>query len=123
MSGAVVDASAVLAFLQGEDGSEVVEAELTAGARCGAANWSEVAQKVRAAGRDWDLVRALLLSYPTSVEPVVADDAEWAARRWRAGEGLSLADRLCLALAERVDAVALTADRAWGASERVRQIR
>ncbi len=78
---------------------------------------------MRAAGREWDLVRALLLSYPTSIEPVVADDAEWAARRWRAGEGLSLADRLCLALADRMDATALTADRSWGASERVRQIR
>lgn len=123
MTTAVVDASALLAFVQGEDGSEVVEATLLAGACCGAANWSEVAQKVRAAGREWDLVRALLLSYPTSVEPVVADDAEWAARRWRAGEGLSLADRLCLALAERMDAPVLTADRSWGTSSRVRQIR
>lgn len=123
MTTAVVDASALLAFVQGEEGSDTVEAALVAGARCGAANWSEVAQKVRAAGREWDLVRALLLSYPTSIEPVVTDDAEWAARRWRAGEGLSLADRLCLALAERVDATVLTADRSWGASERVQQIR
>lgn len=123
MSDAVIDASALLAFVQGEKGSDAVEAALLAGARCGAANWSEVAQKVRAAGRDWDLVRALLLSYPTSIEPVVADDAEWAARRWRTGEGLSLADRLCLALAERVDATVLTADRSWGTKGRVRQIR
>ncbi|MGK2948826.1 MAG: PIN domain-containing protein [Acidimicrobiales bacterium] len=123
MSGAVVDASALLAFVQGEDGSDAVEAELLTGATCGAANWSEVAQKVRASGRDWDLVRALLLSYPTSIAPVVADDAEWAAHRWQAGEGLSLADRLCLALAERLDTSALTADRSWGTSDRVRQIR
>ena len=123
MTTVVIDASALLAFVQGEDGSDAVETALLTGARCGAASWSEVAQKVRAAGRDWDLVRALLLSSPTSIEPVVADDAEWAARRWRAGEGLSLADRLCLALAERMDATVLTADRSWGASERVRQIR
>ena len=123
MSGAVVDASALLAFLQDEDGSDAVEDELLAGARCGAANWSEVAQKVRAGGRDWDLVRALLLSYPMAIEPVVVDDAEWAAQRWRAGEGLSLADRLCLALAERADAPVLTADRTWGTSDRIRQIR
>src|SRR3546814_3585006 len=93
MSGAVLDASALLAFVQGEDGSEAVETELESGARCGAANWAEVAQKVRAADRDWDLVRALLMSYSLTIEPVVADDAEWAAERWRAGEGLSLADR------------------------------
>src|SRR3546814_13285814 len=102
MSGAVLDASALLAFVQGEDGSEAVEAELESDARCGAANWSEVAQKVRAADRDWDLVRALLMSYSLTIEPVVAVDAEWAARRWRAGEGMSLADRLCLALAARL---------------------
>ncbi|MFZ6005812.1 MAG: PIN domain-containing protein [Actinomycetota bacterium] len=123
MTTVVIDASALLAFVQGEEGSDTVEEALLAGARCGAANWSEVAQKVRAAGRDWDLVLALLLSYPTSIEPVVVDDAEWAAQRWRAGEGLSLADRLCLALAERMDAAVLTADRSWGASEGVRQIR
>lgn len=90
---------------------------------CGAANWSEVAQKVRSAGGDWDLVRALLMSYSVQIEPVTADDAEWAAQRWRKGEGLSLADRLCLALAERVDDHVLTADAAWGSGGRIRQIR
>lgn len=93
------------------------------GAVCGAANWAEVAQKVLAADRDWELVRALLLSYAVRVEPVLADDAEWAARRWRAGEGLSLGDRLCLALGERVDADVLTADSQWSSGGRVRQIR
>jgi len=120
---AVLDASAVLAFLQGEDGAEIVEARLDEGACCGAANWSEVAQKVRSAGRAWDLARALLTGYQLRVEPVVVDDAEWAARRWRSGEGLSLADRLCLGLAERLDAEAWTADAAWGTEGRVRQIR
>ena len=119
---AVLDASAVLAFLLDEDGAEVVS-EVLDGASCGAANWSEVSQKVLAAGRDWDLVRTLLLGCGVRVEPVVADDAEWAARRWRAGEGLALADRLCMALAERLDADVLTADAAWGSGGRVRQIR
>jgi PIN domain nuclease of toxin-antitoxin system len=36
---------------------------------------------------------------------------------------LSLADRLCLALAERLSAEVLTADRAWGRAGRIRQIR
>ena len=119
----VLDASAILAFLQGEDGSDVVEEALSGGSLCGAANWSEAAQKVAAAGRDWSLARALLLSYGIQVEPVTVLDAEWAARRWRRGGGLSLADRLCLALAERLDLVALTADGAWGAAGRVKQIR
>jgi len=119
----VLDASALLAYLQGEDGSDVVEACFAEGARCGAANWSEVAQKVLAAGPGWDLVRALLTSYDVRVEPVLEEDAEWAAGRWRRGEGLSLADRLCLGLAGRLEAEVWTADSAWGTEAPVRQIR
>jgi PIN domain nuclease of toxin-antitoxin system len=119
----VLDASAILAFVQDEAGADLVEAALGNEPRCGAANWSEVAQKVLSAGRDWDLVRALLVSYGLQIEPVEAVDAEWAAKRWSRGEGLSLGDRLCLALAERVDCDVLTADTAWGTAGRVRQIR
>jgi len=119
----VLDASALLAFLLGEAGADRVEEELGDRSVCGAANWSEVAQKVLAAGRDWDLARALLHSYGLEVAPVSADDAEWAARRWQRDEGLSLADRLCLALAERLDVDVWTADRTWGSDGRVRQIR
>ncbi len=119
----VLDASALLAFLGGEQGADEVESALEAGARCGTANWSEVAQKVMSAAGDWDLARALLLSYRLALEPVEVEDAEWAARRWRKGEGLSLGDRLCLALAHRVGEEALTADRAWGEAEGIRQIR
>lgn len=119
----VFDASALLIFLQGERGAAEVEQALEAGGKCGAASWSEVAQKIRAHGRNWDLSRALLTSYGVQIEAVTADDGEWAARRWTAGEGLSLADRLCLALGERLDAVVLTADQAWGTDGRIRQVR
>jgi len=119
----VLDSSAILAFVQDEAGADVVEAALEDVAICGAANWSEVAQKVLTTGRDWDLVRALLISYDLRIDAVEVDDAEWAAQRWKRGEGLSLADRLCLALAERVDSNVLTADTAWGLGERVIQIR
>jgi ribonuclease VapC len=119
----VFDSSALLAFLQGEDGAAGTEEALEAGGACGAANWSEVAQKVRSHGRNWDLARSLLASYGLRVEAVTAADAEWAARRWVRGEGLSLADRLCLALADRLDADVWTADQAWGTGKRIRQIR
>lgn len=118
----VLDASALLAFLQGEDGSDIVESRLLEGACCSAANWSEVAQKVRQVG-GWDLARGLLLDYRLQIEPVLVDDAEWAAEHWQRGSGLSLADRLCLALADRLDTLAWTSDTAWGTSGRVRQIR
>lgn len=119
----VLDASALLAYLLGEQGWHVVEQRLEQGARCAAVNWSEVAQKVLAAGRDWDLARALLISFGITVEPVTVADAELAARRWKRGDGLSLADRLCLALADRLGVVAWTADQTWGDIATVRQIR
>jgi PIN domain nuclease of toxin-antitoxin system len=90
----VFDSSALLAFLQGEDGAATVEAALESGGACGAANWSEIAQKIRVHGQ-----------------------------RWVRGEGLSLADRLCLALGDRLDADVLTADAMWGSHGRIRQIR
>ncbi|MCW2546663.1 MAG: twitching motility protein PilT [Mycobacterium sp.] len=119
----VLDASALLAFLQAEDGSETVEEALRTGGHCATVNWSEVAQKVRSHGRDWELARALLTSYDLTLEPVTVQDAEHAAASWKAGRGMSLADRLCLALGERVDAEVLTADRAWGSEGKIRQIR
>lgn len=119
----VLDASALLAFLQGEPGAEAVEESLAAGATCGAANWSEAAQKVIHAGGDWELAKALLDSYGLDIAAVTAEDGEWAARRWKRGDGLSLGDRLCMALGERLDRTVLTADAAWGQNDRIRQIR
>ena len=57
------------------------------------------------------------------LEPVSVQDAEQAAVTWTPGSGLSLADRLCLALGQRLDAVVWTADRSWGSSQTIRQIR
>lgn len=119
----VLDASAALAFLQGESGSDAVEDALARGAVMSAANWSEVAQKVLARGGEWSISRALLLSYGLIVEAVSRNDAETAAALWRRGSGMSLADRLCLALGERLEIEVLTADTAWGDDGRVRQIR
>lgn len=117
------DASALLCFLRGESGTDVVERELLVGGSCSAANWSEIAQKLLAHGRDWPLARGLLLGYGLDVEPVLAVDAERAARLWRKGSGLSLADRLCLATGHRLGATIWTADTAWGGDSPVRQIR
>ena len=51
------------AFVANEAGAEVVETASVDEPCCSAANWSEVAEKVRAVNRDWGLVRALLLAY------------------------------------------------------------
>jgi PIN domain nuclease of toxin-antitoxin system len=117
------DASALLAFLQDEEGAEVVEEQLLVGGACSAANWSETAQKLLAHGHDWELSRGLLLTYGLEMLPVQAADAEAAARMWKRRSGLSLADRLCLATGQRLNATVWTADTAMGATDHVRQIR
>jgi len=52
-------------------------------------------------------------------------DAELPARRWRRADGLSLADRLCQALGERLEANTVTADTEWvtAGRGRIHQIR
>lgn len=109
----VLDASALLAFLKREPGAQIVEQHLPASV-CGAANWSEVAQKVRQGGANWSVARDLLLSYGLRVEPVTQADGELAASIWTAGAGLSLGDRLCLALGTRLQEEIVTSDTAWG---------
>lgn len=110
----VLDASAALAFLQGEQGAQEVETHLENGAVIGAANWSEVAQKVIARTGSWTVASTLLDSYQLEVESVTRADSELAAAMWQRGNGLPLGDRLCLALASRLALPVLTADAQWG---------
>lgn len=117
------DSSALLAFLNAELGADVVERQLNAGGACSTVNWSETAQEVRARRADWTPARALLLSFGLMLEPVQPVDGERAAELWQRGSGFSLADRLCLATAERLGATVWTADTAWGSGDAVRQIR
>ena len=119
----VLDASAVLAFLNDEPGSSVVESALDSGAVISAANWSEVAQKVTAAGSDWIESSALLDNYDVAIEVVGRADAESAAAMWHPGAGLSLADRLCITLGRRLERRTLTCDSAWGEEGLIVQIR
>lgn len=118
----VLDASALLAYFQGEPGADVVADNLD-DAVIGAANWAEVLQKLRSRQADWEIAAALIESLGVRIEAVSVRDAEIAAAMWRRDSGLSLGDRLCIALATRLDGIALTADRAWGTSPLIRQIR
>lgn len=112
----VVDASVVLAWLQDEPGADEAEPMLMDGV-IGAANWSEVLQKARQHGAPADIVGRLLTSFGLAVVDVTEADAETAAALWRRGSGLSLADRLCLALGVRMGMPVATADAAWSAVE------
>jgi ribonuclease VapC len=111
----VLDASALLALLYREPGAEAVE-EVLDGAAVSAVNWSEVLQKLSRRGLDpASPVVAALQKLGLRVEPFTGADAQRAAELWEAGReiGLSVGDRACLALAHRLGAEALTADRVW----------
>jgi len=113
---AVVDASVVLAWLQDEPGADEAEPLLMEGV-IGAANWSEVLQKVRQHGAPAGVVARLLASFGLTVVDITRADGEIAADLWDRGTPLSLADRLCLALGVRTGLPVATADAAWTATE------
>jgi PIN domain nuclease of toxin-antitoxin system len=110
----VLDASALLASVQDEPGAAEVE-PLLESARISAVNWSEVLQKSLAHGVAVDRVERRLRALGMVIEDFTAADARAAAtlRSVTRTAGLSLADRACLALAQRLDMIAVTADVAW----------
>ena len=123
-TGAVLDASALLAYLQGEPGSETVQTALAAGAIINAVNYAEVLSRLGDAGeepatahrrfQEQGLIGGLL-----QVAPLNEDDGVAIARlrTITRAHGLSLGDRACLATALRLGRPVITADRGWVAIE------
>lgn len=129
----VLDASALLAYWLDEPGAGVVTAAVAAeGALVAAPNFAEALTKL--VDRSPDLAQKLptmpqrlteetAVSLPgmplaggaISVEPFTLVDAVLCAKLRPATRhiGLSLGDRACLALAQRLEARALTADQQW----------
>lgn len=119
-SAAVLDASALLAYLAHEPGADLVADAIAAGASISTINLAEALSIVATRGKDpagvaADLVEQGLLNGAIAVEPFTAADSIEVGRLrpLTRAAGLSLADRACLALARRLAAPALTADRAW----------
>jgi ribonuclease VapC len=111
----VLDASAVLAFMLGEAGAGRVQQAIADGAVISAVNVTEVVTRQIDRGAPADEARLNVEELEVEVIPFDEDLA------YRAGllrpatkpAGLSLGDRACLALAERLNLPALTTDRAW----------
>jgi PIN domain nuclease of toxin-antitoxin system len=109
----ILDASALLAFLHGEPGADVVR-PLLDGAGVSAVNWAEILQKALHRNVDVEGMLADFADIGTTIQPFTVEHADVAARLSfnTRPHGLSLADRACLALANEVPV--WTADRAWG---------
>lgn len=114
MADVVLDASAILAFLQAEEGADVVEA-LLPDAAVSANNLAEVVAKLVDRGVPEGDVRTIVASFDFTVHSVSADDAlaNGLLRGSTRNAGLSLGDHSCLALAQRLALPVLTTDRAW----------
>lgn len=119
-SPAVLDASALLAYLQEEKGGELVLDSLVAGAHISAVNWAEVLTKLAEKGRGPLEVTSQLedlgiLGTGLIIEPFDAESARVVAtlREPTRQAGLSLGDRACLALGSKLGLPVLTADGAW----------
>jgi len=116
----VLDASALLAHLNEEKGASAVRRAMADRAVISVVNWIEVLSKIAERGEDPELAAtemkgAGLIGGVVSIEAVTEQDSIEIARLrpLTKEQGLSLADRSCLALATRLGLPVVTGDRAW----------
>ena len=115
MARSVLDASALLAYLRREPGWEQVLETFTGTATMTTVNFGEVAGWLIRNGADEAAVRGLRSGLVFPLTPADDDLCIRAAllEPLTRSKGLGIGDRLCLALAARFNAVAVTADAAW----------
>jgi ribonuclease VapC len=117
---AVLDASALLAWLRLEPGALAVRSAIDRTAAISVVNWAETLTKLVDLGQDPDEVRlkiadAGILGNDLLLWPLDEEMAMEIARL-RAGtrsRGLSLGDRACIALGRYLRLPILTTDRSW----------
>ena len=113
-AGYVLDASALLAALNEEPGAQSIQAVLDE-AQISAVNLSEVVAKLQDRGVPDAEIDEILIDLDLRVAPFDAEQAVRAGklRAMTRGQGLSLGDRACLALAASTGSTVLTTDKAW----------
>jgi PIN domain nuclease of toxin-antitoxin system len=117
----IIDASAILAYLQQETGQEIVESALDAGPSwISAVNYCEILGKLHEKGMPLEEAQAAFNDLGLIVVDFDSDLARRAAElRVRTKPiGASLTDRACLALAQRTaeaepNPIVFTAERSW----------
>lgn len=112
----VLDASALLAWLQGEPGMDEVTLE---GAIVNSVNWSEVVQKAEQNGVATTGIREELEALGLDMQGFSLEEGQQAAALYplTRAHGLSLGDRACLATASVLSGIAVTAESAWTRAE------
>lgn len=112
----VLDTSALLAWIQSEPGSDYVAKHLEAACLLSTVNLVELTTKlVDENHTNADKIGQNLRTLGVHIEPLNEQQAIAAAmlRKVTRAKGLSLGDRVCLALAIEKQAIVLTADAAW----------
>lgn len=114
MTECVLDASAILALLLSEPGSDAV-AERIEGSLASAVNISEVLAKLLERGIETEAAWSQIGPLMQTIVPFDAEQARLTAELRPATRslGLSLGDRACLALAKQHKCLVLTTDRQW----------
>ncbi|MGA3346146.1 MAG: type II toxin-antitoxin system VapC family toxin [Terracidiphilus sp.] len=115
MNEVVFDASAILAYLQGEGGAEKLTKEILDHAVVSTVNLAEVQSKLVKKGHDPEEAWDEILSLVQAEEPFTSDQAKVTGDLITATEkyGLSLGDRSCLALAIALKAPVYTTEQLW----------
>ena len=110
----ILDASALLAYLQHEPGGLLVE-EILPTAIISTVNWCEVAQKLRVRSIDHKSVCKRLEILGLKFIPFSMEHADKAGELWQITSpfGLSLGDRACLATGLVEQTSVMTADKIW----------
>jgi ribonuclease VapC len=114
MSGAVLDASAVLAVLLEEPGSVAVVPYIGVG-HLSVVNYSEVVARLSERGAPPEVIDAQISVLDLRIAGFEQETARAAGLLREATKeyGLSFADRACLATAQRLGLPVVTADRDW----------
>jgi PIN domain nuclease of toxin-antitoxin system len=112
----VLDASALFAFLHGEVGGDRI-GPLLSRSVISSVNWAEVLQRAISLNLGIQGRREEVESLGMRILPFTAEDAEMTALLWSTTRrvGLSLGDRACLSLAQKLGLPAFTTDRVWAA--------
>jgi len=115
MNEVVLDASAILAYLQEERGAEKLTKDILDHAVVSTVNLAEVQSKLVKKGRDPEDAWEEILSLVNGEEPFTSEQAKTAGSLIAQTEkyGLSLGDRSCLALAIALKAPVYTTEQLW----------